>query len=145
MYPPPLLLRVLHCALSRAHPHGVSVSMSMRAGIIRSPPRLESHRAIVGPFVLCSDSSWPGLACSPPLCCLKFNWLLTITPHHRFEGDVYHKNHVPKTAPDGSAGLGLSVAHAMASQATSSSAKVNAKSYTGSEASGSVFNPALLL
>mmetsp|Transcript_13791 Transcript_13791/g.35439 ORF Transcript_13791/g.35439 Transcript_13791/m.35439 type:complete len:126 (-) Transcript_13791:164-541(-) len=61
---------------------------------------------------------------------------LTLNNYIVFEGDVYHKNHVPKIVPDGSAGLSMSVAHAMASQNTSSSAKVHDKSYTGDETSG---------
>jgi hypothetical protein len=55
-----------------------------------------------------------------------------------FATQVYHPNHVPKTAPDTSAGLPMSVAHGMASQSTSSSAKLNDKKYTGTEASGCV-------
>jgi len=52
-----------------------------------------------------------------------------------YDGDVYHKDHVPRDTPI-SSGIDLNTEHLMASQGTSSSAHTKGRGYTGTETSG---------
>eukprot|EP00729_Bicosta_minor_P018095 gene18095-2176_t len=59
------------------------------------------------------------------------------------EKDVYHKNHVPRAAPTGEAGIDMNTQHMMNSQSVSSSAKVKSADQLaeGKGASGNAHIP----
>lgn len=71
--------------------------------------------------------------------CAASGAALTLNNYVVHDGDVYHKNHVPKVAPSG--GVDSTTAHFMASQATASGAKTKGPGYTGQETSGNAHIP----
>lgn len=67
--------------------------------------------------------------------CAATGTKLTLRNAVVYDGDVYHKDHVPKDTPM-SSGIDLNTEHLMASQSVGSSAHTKGPGYTGVETSG---------